>query len=88
MNTFKKHMLLILGVLFPISILWSFTKTMKEPDENEEASEHPGETKGASIDEIEILEKSMHVVEEIASMDGWTVRRDLKYPYPELFTKL
>lgn len=23
----------------------------------------------------------MHVEEEIASMDGWTVRRDLKYPY-------
>ncbi len=35
MNTFKKHILLILGVLFIISILWSFTRTVEEPDDTE-----------------------------------------------------
>ena len=33
------------------------------------------------IGEIEILEKSMYVEEEIASMDGWSVTKYLKYPY-------
>ena len=33
------------------------------------------------IGEIEILEKSMYVEEEIASMDGWIVTKYLKYPY-------
>lgn len=35
MNTFKKPVLLILGMLLLIFILWSFTKTMKEPDDTD-----------------------------------------------------
>ena len=35
MNTFKKPVLLILGVLLSISILWSFGKAMKKADDTE-----------------------------------------------------
>lgn len=46
-----------------------------------EVSEYLEETKSTVIGEMEVLEKSMYVEEEIASMDGWVVTRDLKYPY-------
>lgn len=54
MNTFKKPVLLILGMLLLIFILWSFTKTMKEPDDTDAVK-----TEAETIQNIDKKKKSM-----------------------------